>query len=234
MNGMRLHSPARVLAPGARLAPPAGVRALPRPVIGLALVAGGLLVVALALRLGLGSPPPAVPVAEPAAARLIARGQVRPVHYARIATLAGGTVIRLPVEVGDQVGEEQEIARVRGAASTEVLTAPWAGVVTSLPAHYGDTVLPGTTVATIGDLSRLRVETTDVDEFLIAHIRRGQRVRLTVDALDDQPLHGYVYTVALQHETTPLGDEHYPVVIELVETLATLRPGMTVRIDFAD
>jgi multidrug efflux pump subunit AcrA (membrane-fusion protein) len=234
MNGLGIHNPTRRFAPGAPLAAPSRVRALPRPLLIAALLASGLLVGLLVLRLGVAAPPAAVPVTEPAAARLVARGQVRPVSYARIAALQGGTVIRLPVEVGDQVGEEQEIARVRGAASTEVLTAPWAGVVTSLPAHYGDTVLPGTTIATIGDLSRLRVETTDVDEFLIGHVRRGQRVRLTVDALDDQPLHGYVYTVALQHETTPLGDEHYPVVVELVETLATLRPGMTVRVDFGE
>jgi HlyD family secretion protein len=197
-------------------------------------MAAGLLLVGIALRVGFGrmvSPP----TVEPAVTtRLVARGQVRPVSYARIATLAGGTVVRLPIDVGHRVEEEQEIARVRGPNGTEVLTAPWAGTITSLPVRFGDTVLPGGVIATVGDLSRLRIETTDVDEFLIAHVRRGQWVRLTVDALDDYPLQGYVHTVALHQETTPIGDEHYPVVIDLADSVAALRPGMTVRVDFAE
>jgi multidrug efflux pump subunit AcrA (membrane-fusion protein) len=235
MNESQAQSPPRYWPSGARLGVPAGFRALPRPVLWLALLAAGLLLLAVAAQLGVGPRAAPVPADGPSAAtRLVARGQVRPVSYARIATLAGGTVIRLTVEVGDQVGEEQEIARVRGAQGTEVVTAPWAGTVTSLPVHFGDTVLPGATIATVGDLSRLRIETSDVDEFLIAHVRRGQWVRLTVDALDDYPLQGYVRSVALHQETTALGDEHYPVVIELAESVAALRPGMTVRVDFAE
>jgi multidrug efflux pump subunit AcrA (membrane-fusion protein) len=235
MNESRAQTPPRYWPPGAGLGVPAGFRALPRPVLWLIPIAAGLLLLGVALRFGIGQPASSLPATEPAVAtRLVARGQVHPVSYARIATLAGGTVVRLTVEVGDQVTEEQEIARVRGANGTEVVTAPWAGTVTSVPAHLGDTVLAGAPIATVGDLSRLRIETIDVDEFLIAHVRRGQWVRLTVDALDDYPLQGNVRSVALHQETTSIGDEHYPVVIELAESIAALRPGMTVRVHFAE
>ena len=41
-------------------------------------------------------------------------------------------------------------------------------------------------------------------------------------------------TVALQQQTTAGGDEHYPVVVDLGEQPPTLRPGMTVRVNFAE
>jgi multidrug efflux pump subunit AcrA (membrane-fusion protein) len=176
----------------------------------------------------------AVEVAPPAS-RLTARGEVRPIAQARIGTLGGGIVHSLAVGVGQQVGQEQEVARIRSANGVEVLTAPWRGTITGIPVHVGDTVMPGTIVATIGDLSRLDVETTDVDEFLIAHVQPGQLVRVTVDALDGRALDGSVRTVSLQQQTTEDGDEHYPVTIDLVGSASAgnLRPGMTVRVDFA-
>ncbi|MBI2322532.1 MAG: HlyD family efflux transporter periplasmic adaptor subunit, partial [Chloroflexi bacterium] len=137
------------------------------------------------------------------------------------------------VEVGEAVREQQEIARVRGPGGTEVLVAPWDGTITSLPVQVGDTVLPGALIATVGDLSRLQVETTDVDEFIIAYVRRGQAVTLSVDALDGRLLRGRVRSVALEPQRSAEGDEHYPVVIDLAEIPVELRPGMTVRVNFS-
>jgi hypothetical protein len=162
-----------------------------------------------------------------------ARGQIRPVAQARVGTTGGGVVASIAAGIGDAVSEQQEIARVRGATGTEVLTAPFRGTITGVPVHVGDTVLPGAVVATVGDLTKLQVETTDVDEFLIARVRPGQRVSLFIDALDRQTP-GVVRTVALEPVTTTAGDEHYPVTIELLEPIENLRPGMTVRILFPD
>jgi HlyD family secretion protein len=134
------------------------------------------------------------------------------------------------VRVGDQTEEEQEIARVRGPSGTEVLTAPWRGTITTVPFHLGDTVLPGAIVATVGDLSRLQTETTDVDEFIIARVRLGQLLPLTVDALDGREVLGRVYSAALELQGDSSGDEHYPIVLDLVDPPPDLRPGMTVRL----
>jgi hypothetical protein len=120
---------------------------------------------------------------------------------------------------------------VRGPDGTiEVLTAPWRGTITTVPVHLGDTAMPATIVATVGDLSRLQVETTDVDEFLIAHVRKGQLLPMTVDALDGREIQGYVGSVALELQPIANGDEHYPVVLELVDPPPELRPGMVVRV----
>jgi biotin carboxyl carrier protein len=163
-------------------------------------------------------------------ARLIAHGVVTPVSQARVGTLSGGVLLGVGVAIGQRVEAQVELARVQGPAALEVLTAPFAGTVTGLLAHTGDTLVPGAGVMLVADLSRLQVETTDVDEFLIGHISSGQSVALQVEALDRRELTGKVRTVSLQPQSTTGGDQHYPVSIDLGGSQPDLRPGMSVRI----
>lgn len=177
------------------------------------------------------APAPIAPTtAEPA--RLSARGQVRPIGQARVGTLAGGVITRLTAEVGQRVEDGQELAWVRGPNGMETLTAPWRGTVMRVPVHLGDTVTPGTVLVTIGDLSKLRVETTDVDEFIIGGVRAGQQVSMTVEAVEGMRLGGTVRSVSLEPQLNETGDDHYPIIIDLATQPAALRAGMTVRIDF--
>jgi HlyD family secretion protein len=174
-----------------------------------------------------------VPVPTVTSLRLTARGEVRPLARASVRTIGGGTVSRLVAQVGQSVGEQDELARVKGTnGEIEVLSAPWRGTVTAVPIHYGDTLTPGDVVAMIGDLSRLTVETTDVDEFIVGQLKPGQLVSLTVDALDRQTLSGTIRTVGLLPEKNESGDDHYPVTIDLRGATAALRLGMTVRVSF--
>ena len=102
--------------------------------------------------------------------------------------------------------------------------------MTGIVAHVGDTLVAGATVVTVADLSRLHVETTDVDEFLISHVHPGDAVAVEVEALDRRQLTGRVQTVGLQPQTNSAGDQQYPVTIDLGGSLVDLRPGMSVRI----
>jgi len=180
-------------------------------------------------------PTPALVAAPtPTAARLVAHGTIAPVSQARVGTLAGGVLSEVSVNVGQQVAAQQELARVRGPSSTEQLVAPFAGTITGVLAHTGDTLVPGAGVLLVADLTRLQVETTDVDEFLIGHVRPGQTVALSIDALDRRELTGRILTVALQPQTNATGDQHYPVTIDLGGTTPDLRPGMSVRITFPE
>jgi biotin carboxyl carrier protein len=167
--------------------------------------------------------------------RLIAHGVISPFSQARVGTLGGGVLLRVSISIGDSVDAQSELARVRGPADVEVLTAPFAGTVTGLLAHTGDTLVPGAGVVMLADLTRLQVETTDVDEFLIGHVRPSQSVALQIEALDRRELMGRVRTVAPQPQSTPGGDQQYPVTIDLGGTPpADLRPGMSVRISFPE
>lgn len=240
MIATQSQAPARPAPPeieGVPLPPP--IRATPRRrwrirlLLGLILLAGFAAGTASLARVGPFRPAaPTAAVEAPPPARPMARGRVRPVGQARVATLAGGVVQTLNVRVGDAVAEQQELARVKSAGSTEVLTAPWRGTVIGLPAQVGDSLLPGAVVAVVADLRGLQVETTDVDEFLIAGIQPAQSVTVTVDALDRRELAGVVRTVSLYVQKNDDGDDHYPVVIDLVGSTAALRPGMSVRVYF--
>ena len=178
-----------------------------------------------------GQPAVATPVT---AARLIAHGVIAPVNQARVGTLGGGVLLGLNVVIGESVEAQRELARVRGAGDVEVLTAPFAGTVTGVLAHTGDTLVPGAGVLMVADLSRLQVETSDIDEFLIGHVHAGQNVAVQIEALNRREVTGQVRTVALQPQATPGGDQHYPVTIDLGGGLAELRPGMSVRITLSE
>jgi multidrug efflux pump subunit AcrA (membrane-fusion protein) len=177
--------------------------------------------------------PPAV-VSE-APAYPTARGEIRPVAQARVGTLRGGVVNRLAVTVGQPVEEAQEIARIVGQDGTaELLVSPWRGTITDIPVHVGDTVAVGAVVASVGDLSRLQVETTDVDEFIVGRVVPGRAVMVTIDALDQHQLRGRIRSVSLEPRRGPDGDDHYPTVIDLEFPPLQLRIGMTVRVAFVE
>jgi len=178
---------------------------------------------------------PTAPTEQAATVKRVGRGEIHPESEAVVRTLVGGVVTRLSVDIGASVVENQEIARVRAPdGSISIVTAPWRGAVTNLPIHNGDTVSAGSVMAVVGDMSRLRVETDDVDEFMVARIRPGQPVTVTVDAIEGRELHGRVRTVALRSQETADGDDHYPVVVDLDWSPPEIRPGMTVRVHFPD
>src|SRR5262249_17614348 len=109
----------------------------------LIIVVGLLVVVAVVVRQAAPPSTPTEVIAPPAAPRLIAHGVVQPVSQARVGSLSGGVLLGLSVAIGDTVEAQHELARVRGPGDVEVLTAPFAGTVTGLLAHIGDTLLPG-------------------------------------------------------------------------------------------
>jgi putative ABC transport system ATP-binding protein len=227
---------------GRVLAPP--VKARPRRRWPLRLAIGILLVALIgggaAWRLGMLPPgvsgtagTPAEIAAAPAPAT--ARGEIRPVAQARVGTLQGGTVNRLAVTVGQPVDEAQELARIIGpSGAAEVLVAPWRGTITDIPVHVGDTVAVGSVVALVGDVSRLQVETTDVDEFVVGRVQAGRTVMVVVDALDQYQLRGRVRSVSLEPRRNADGDDHYPTIIDLEFPPPAVRIGMTVRVTFSE
>jgi ABC-type lipoprotein export system ATPase subunit/biotin carboxyl carrier protein len=181
------------------------------------------------------SAPTAAPTTDVTTIKRVARGELRPESEAVVRTLVSGVVTSLGVDIGASVVENQEIARVRAPdGSISVVSAPWSGTVTNLPVHAGDSVTVGAIIAAVGDVGRLRIVTDDVDEFMVARIRPGQEVTVTIDAAEGRELRGHVRTVALRPEETDEGDEQYPVTVDLDWSPPELRSGMTVRVHFPD
>ena len=95
-------------------------------------------------------------------------------------------------------------------------------------------LMPGATIMVVANMHALQVETSDVDEFLVGHVKVEQRVQVTVDALDNLALTGIVTNVALLPQTGTSGSQAYPVIISLAGVPPTVRAGMSVRITLPD
>lgn len=174
------------------------------------------------------APPPA-----PAVPAFDARGKIVPVRQARVATQQGGIVRWLLREPGARVAGGDQLGRVEGpTGQVEVLSAPYAGTLLDVPVQLGDTLLPGALVALVGDLSELRVQSSDVDEYLIASVSVGMPVEISLDALPSRTFSGRVETVSPGAEPGTGSRLQYPVVITIEDHDPAFRPGMTAHLRF--
>jgi biotin carboxyl carrier protein len=175
------------------------------------------------------------PTPTPAAAPLIAHGQIVPATVARVGTQGGGVVQQLGPSLGAEVAAQTPLAWVSGPNGTEIVTAPFSGTLTNVLVHAGDTLAPGAPIAVVADMHSLQVETSDVDEFLVSHVRVGQSVPITIDALDNAMVTGTVTNVALLPQTMAgTNSQAYPVIVRLNGLPAAARAGMSVRLTFPD
>jgi multidrug resistance efflux pump len=138
-------------------------------------------------------------------------------------------VRRLAVLPGSPVEDRAEVARVESGSGTEVVTAPFGGLVTNVLVHEGDTLVPGATLVVVADPRMLQAELSDVDEFLVSYLKVGQPVKVTVDTLDNLALEGTVKSVALLPQADASGAQSYPVVISLRDVPPRVMAGMSVR-----
>jgi HlyD family secretion protein len=108
------------------------------------------------------------------------------------------------------------------------LTTPHAGTITLVGIKEGE-LSGGQPAFVLTDLSQYHIEVT-VDEIDIGRVAEGQAVTMTLDALPDETLSGYVDQIA---DTAQLdtGVVTYAVTIRLNPTTAPLRVGMTTNVD---
>ena len=115
-----------------------------------------------------------------------------------------------------------------------VLVAPFDGTVVSVDIAPGETVIPGQVVILLGDLSAYQIETTDLSERDVTHIRVGQSANVFIEALEEE-FTGNVIDVD-RISTTLGGDVVYKVTIDLVDQPSGLLWGMSadVQIEITD
>jgi HlyD family secretion protein len=108
--------------------------------------------------------------------------------------------------------------------------APFAGTVGAVSARAGELIVPGQPLVTLGDLTTLRVETTDLDEIDAARVAVGQQATITFDALGERVFTGRVTRISPMPEPGA-GGVNYTVVLELDELDPAIRWGMTAFVD---
>ena len=124
------------------------------------------------------------------------------------------------------------LAQAQAALAKATLTAAFDGTVTSVVLRQGETVSTGAPAITIADLSHLRVETTDLDEWGAARVKVGQPARVSVNAFASKILTGKVVNIASQSVTLSTGDISYVVTIALDQQDPNVRWGMTAKVEF--
>jgi multidrug efflux pump subunit AcrA (membrane-fusion protein) len=122
----------------------------------------------------------------------------------------------------------------RGSLEQASLTAPFSGTVAQVKVNVGDFIGPGMPVVTIGDLSKLVVESNDISDLDIARVKVGQSVGVTLDAFPNQIFHGTVARISpVANESR--GYKVFRVWISLKEGIESgLRWGMDAKIEVFD
>lgn len=128
----------------------------------------------------------------------------------------------------DIAAAEARVAAAEATLAMARLSAPFAGMITSVEAIAGDLVNPGSPAFTLTDFSHLYVDVT-ISEIDINQVQAGQEVTLTFDAVPNQTYRGNVSDVGLVGIVTQ-GVVNFKVTIELVNADEAVKPGMTAAV----
>ncbi len=131
-----------------------------------------------------------------------------------------------------QVNQSQATFDIaKGATEQALLTAPFVGTIAQVKGNVGDFVGPGIPVVTIGDLSKLSVESSDISDLDIARVKVGQKAIVKLDALPGKIFHGTVVRIApIASESR--GYKVFQVWLDLQEGVGSgLRWGMDTKIE---
>lgn len=120
------------------------------------------------------------------------------------------------------------VEQARAVLAQAALKTPIDGTVVALNVAPGETVVPGQVTIIVGDLTIMRIETTDLSEKDVPALRIGQPAAVFIEALD-QDLAGKVVDIARSAETVG-GDVVYKITIELDQQPADLRWGMSAEV----
>lgn len=116
-------------------------------------------------------------------------------------------------------------------AAQSNLTAPIAGTVVAVEVSPAETVSPGQVIITIGDLSKYRIETTDLSERDVTRVQVGQSATIFIEALGEE-FEGKVVDVdRISSEIG--GDVVYKVTIELNKQPKGLLWGMSADVEIS-
>lgn len=146
------------------------------------------------------------------------------VKASKIATVSAGeksTVEEIYVDVNEDVSEGEDIILLENG---NVIEAPFDGKISKISVSEGDSVDSSTSVFNIVDNSGFKIETT-VDESEVTKVSSGQKVEVTVSAIDKE--YEGVVTSVDGEATTNGNSTTFGVVIELEGEFDDLYSGMS-------
>jgi membrane fusion protein (multidrug efflux system) len=118
-------------------------------------------------------------------------------NHDRAITLASqgmGTVRARDEALGAFQAAEANFALAEARLQKATLRAPLSGVVGLRTISVGAYVAPGERIVELADIDPIKLDFR-VPELALSNVRRGQRVRITVDALPDKEFEGDIYAI---------------------------------------
>ena len=123
----------------------------------------------------------------------------------------------------ERMKAQVEIAKAQLAQAT--LIAPFDGTIASVDIHPAEYANTGQVIITMGDLSHMQIETTDLSEKTVPSVKIGSQAAVFIQALNSE-FKGKVVDIARISQTVG-GDVVYKVTIELDKQPEGLRWGMS-------
>jgi HlyD family secretion protein len=145
-------------------------------------------------------------------------------------TVAGPTAEQIAVSEANVAQMKAAAELAQAALDKTQLKAPFGGTVGGVYARVGEMLTPGQPVVALGDLSALRVETTDLSEVDVARVAVGQPASVTFDGLPGKSFQGRVARIAPM-SSSGQGGVNYAVLVELDQLDPALKWGMTAFTD---
>ena len=127
------------------------------------------------------------------------------------------------------IGAQARVDAAQATLNLARVIAPFDATVTESYPLPGDQVAAGATAFRLDNLSSLLVD-VEVSEVDINSVQIGQPVTLTFDAILGKEYHGEVVEVA-QAGTATNGVVNFKVTVELTDTDASVKPGMTAAVN---
>ncbi len=143
---------------------------------------------------------------------------------------AQATAEQVAVAQADVAQAEAALDAARVAVGRCRVRAPLGGTVGAVDVREGERVTPGQALITLGDLSTLRVETTDLDEIDVARVAVGQEVSVMFDALPERSFAGRVTRIDPMAQPGS-GGVNYRAIVDLDKIDPAVRWGMTAFVD---
>ena len=139
---------------------------------------------------------------------------------------AGATAEDIAMAEARVASAQAALASAQAQLGLTQIKAPFAGQVGAINVHVGEIINPGEAAILFGDTTQMHIETTDLRETDVIHVRPGQTVEVTFDALPDRIFTGVVTTVAPVSSAVQ-GSTNYTVDVEVAGLDPVLRWGMT-------
>ncbi len=129
---------------------------------------------------------------------------------------------QLTAAVSQIVNAESKIEAAKNQLKYTILSAPFAGIITSISIEENEVIKSGNIIMTISALGRSEIKVNIPDNY-ISKVWKGQEVAVSFSNVPNSKFHGTVDEIAFSAGS----NSTYPVKVLMDDNSSEIRPGMT-------